>query len=57
MPNAPQNAIEEANLRIAKAVAHTAEAIDAAATDGIHLTAQDYARWFDAFEKKVCASR
>lgn len=57
MPNAPRDAFEQANARIAKAVAHTAEVIDATTTDGIHLTAEDYVRWFGAIEKTVCASR
>jgi lysophospholipase L1-like esterase len=53
LPSAPQDAVQEANRRIARAVAHTAETIDA---DGVHLTAEEYARWFDAIEKEVCAN-
>lgn len=55
MPAVPEVAAEEANMRIAKAVADTAETIDAVTIDGIHFTAKDYARWFSAIEKKVCA--
>lgn len=55
MPNAPREPVREANRRIAKAFAHTAVAIDAETTDGIHLTGEDYVRWFDAIENIVCA--
>lgn len=55
MPKAPPQAVKEANARIAKAVALTAEPIVAATTDGIHLTGEDYARWFAAIEKAACA--
>jgi lysophospholipase L1-like esterase len=54
MPNVPHEAVQEANRRIAKAVAQTAVAIDAKTTDGIHLTGEDYAHWFDAIQKVVC---
>ena len=57
MPAAPPAAVREANRRIAKAAAPTAEAIVAATTDGVHLTAEDYARWFGAIEKAACGSR
>jgi lysophospholipase L1-like esterase len=52
-----QEAVREANRRITNAVAHTANTIDAITTDGVHLTAEDYARWFGAIEEEVCASR
>jgi hypothetical protein len=54
MPRAPQEAVRDANSRIKKAVGPTVEAIDAMTTDGVHLTAKDYARWFDAIEKVAC---
>ena len=57
MPGARKDAVREANRRISKAVAHTANAIDAITTDGVHLTAEDYTRWFGAIEDEVCASR
>ncbi len=57
MPAAPHAAVQEANRRIARAIAHTGEPIDATTTDGIHLTAEDYVRWFDAIQKSVCADR
>ena len=56
MPTAPQAAVMEANRRIAKAAAQTAEPIVAVTTDGVHLTAEDYARWFAAIEKTACGS-
>ena len=55
MPKAPQPAVWEANARIAKAVPRTAQGIVAATTDGIHLTAEDYARWLAAIETVACA--
>jgi lysophospholipase L1-like esterase len=54
MPKAPQPAVREANARIAKAVPRMAQAIVAATTDGIHLTGEDYARWFAAIETAAC---
>lgn len=57
MPAAPPAAVREANRRITKVAAHAAEAIVAATTDGVHLTAEDYARWFGAIEKTACGSR
>lgn len=57
MPAALQDVVREANRRITKAVAHTAETIDAVTTDGVHLTAEDYTRWFDTIEKEVCVTR
>jgi|SoiMethySBSTD1v2_1073268.scaffolds.fasta_scaffold1056551_1 hypothetical protein len=57
MPSASPEATGEANNRIRKAVARTAEAIVADTTDGIHLTATDYAHWFDAIEKAACEDR
>ena len=54
MPKAPQPAVREANARIAKAVPRTAQGIVAATTDGIHLTAEDYARWLAAIETAAC---
>jgi lysophospholipase L1-like esterase len=57
MPTAPQEAVREANRRITKAAAHTAETIVAVTTDGVHLTAEDYGRWFGAIEKTVCGIR
>lgn len=54
MPAAPQAAVDEANSRIRKAVGRTVEAIVAQTTDGIHLTAEDYARWFGAIAKAAC---
>jgi lysophospholipase L1-like esterase len=57
MPRAPQEAVAEANGRIAKTVARTAEPIDAVTTDGVHLTTADYARWFGAIEKAACTNR
>lgn len=57
MPSARQEAVREANRRITKAVAHTANTIDAITTDGVHLTAEDYARWFGAIEEEVCWTR
>jgi hypothetical protein len=57
MPTAPQDAVREANRRITKAVAYTANTIDAITTDGVHLTAEDYARWFGGIEEEVCAIR
>ena len=54
MPKAPQPAVREANARIAKAVPRTAQGIVAATTDGIHLTAEDYARWLAAIERAAC---
>lgn len=57
MPRALPDAVRAANIRIAKAIAETAEPIDAVTTDGVHLTGEDYARWFEAIEKKVCANR
>ena len=56
MPSAPKQAVQEANSRIAKAVSRTAEPIVAVTTDGRHLTAEDYARWFGAIEKTACSS-
>ncbi len=56
MPRAPKDAVQEVNRRIARAVAHTAQAIDAVTTDGVHLTVEDYARWFGAIEKEACAA-
>lgn len=55
MPKAPQPAVREANARIGKAVPRTAQAIAAATTDGIHLTGEDYARWFGAIETAACS--
>jgi lysophospholipase L1-like esterase len=57
MPKAPEQAVREANARIAKAVALTAAPIVATTTDGIHLTGEDYARWFAAIEKAACGGR
>jgi len=57
MPSASKQAVLEANSRIAKAVERTTEAIAAVTTDGIHLTMEDYARWFDAIEKMACDSQ
>jgi len=57
MPAASHDAVREANRRIARAVAHTAQTIDAVTIDGVHLTTGDYGRWFDAIEKAVCARR
>ena len=57
MPSAREDPVREANRGITKAVAHTASTIDAITTDGIHLTREDYARWFGAIEEEVCASR
>ena len=57
LPSVPQDAVWQANRRIARAVAHTAETIDAVTTDGVHLTGEDYARWFGAIEKEACANR
>jgi lysophospholipase L1-like esterase len=54
MPNAPEPAVREANARIARAVPRTAQGIVAATTDGIHLTAEDYARWLAAIERAAC---
>jgi hypothetical protein len=54
MPKAPKQAVVEANSRIAKAVVRTAETIVAVTTDGVHLTTEDYARWFGAIEKITC---
>jgi len=54
MPTVPQEAVREANRRIRKAATHAAEAIVAVTTDGVHLTAQDYARWFGAIDKTAC---
>jgi lysophospholipase L1-like esterase len=54
MPRAPQEAVRQANGRIAKAVARTAETIVAVTTDGVHLAAEDYARWFGAIDKMAC---
>jgi|SRR5262249_31263169 len=56
MPSAPKQAVQEANSRIAKAVARTTEAIVAVTTDGKHLTTEDYAHWYGAIEKMACAS-
>ena len=57
MPTVPQEAVQEANRRITKAVAHPAETIAAVTTDGVHLTAEDYTRWFGAIEKIMCGWR
>ena len=57
MPNAPEEAVREANRRIKNAVTHTAEIVDAVTTDGVHLNADDYDRWFGAIEKEACAGR
>jgi lysophospholipase L1-like esterase len=54
MPSAPQAAVREANRRIRMAAARTAEQIVAVTTDGVHLTAEDFARWFGAIEKAAC---
>src|SRR5262249_6225734 len=57
MPSASKQAVREANSRIAKTVARTTEAIVAVTTDGVHLTTEDYARWFGAIEKMACGSK
>jgi len=57
MPTARQDAVREANRRIAKAIAHTANTIEAITMDGVHLTAEDYSRWFGAIEEEVYASK
>jgi len=57
MPTVPQEAVREANRRITKTAAHAAETIVAVTTDGVHLTAEDYTRWFEAIEKTVCGRR
>jgi lysophospholipase L1-like esterase len=54
MPSAPKQAVLEANTRIPKAVASATERIAAATTDGVHLTTEDYQRWFAAIEKVAC---
>lgn len=54
MPNAGQEAVREANSRIRKAVPRSTETIVATTTDGVHLTAEDYDRWFGAIEKVAC---
>lgn len=54
MPRAPDHAVREANNRIAKAVQRTTEGISAKTIDGVHLTAEDYARWLGAIEKAAC---
>src|SRR5262249_33875500 len=46
MPAAPPAAVQEANRRITKTAAQPADPIVASTTDGVHLTAEDYARWF-----------
>jgi hypothetical protein len=56
MPIAPKQTVLEANTRIAKAVASATERIVAATTDGVHLTTEDYQRWFAAIEKVACGS-
>ena len=50
----PEQVVHEANTRIAAAAARTAEAVPVTTTDGIHLTAADYARWFEAIEAAAC---
>jgi hypothetical protein len=54
MPSAPEEAVREANRRIRMAAARTAEQIVAVTTDGVHLTTEDFARWFGAIEKASC---
>jgi lysophospholipase L1-like esterase len=54
MPSAPPEAVREANRQIKKAVERTAEPISATTTDGVHLTAEEYARWFHAIEEAAC---
>jgi GDSL-like lipase/acylhydrolase family protein len=54
MPGAPPEAVREANRRIKAAVKRTADPVTASTTDGVHLTAEDYARWFGAIEKAAC---
>ena len=56
MPSAPPEVVRQANDHIRKAVARTAEPIAAVTTDGVHLTAEDYARWFRAIEKVACGN-
>jgi lysophospholipase L1-like esterase len=57
MPGAPHEVVRKANGRIAKTAQRTAEPIEAATTDGVHLTTADYALWFGAIEKTACSSR
>jgi hypothetical protein len=54
MPAASREVVREANRRIAAVAARQAEPIVAATTDGVHLTADDYARWFAAIEEAAC---
>jgi lysophospholipase L1-like esterase len=56
MPSAPRQAVLEANTRITKAASSATEGIVAATTDGVHLTTEDYQRWFAAIEKVACGS-
>jgi lysophospholipase L1-like esterase len=55
-PALPPAAVREANRRIASAVENTADAISAVTSDGLHMTAMDYADWFAAIERKLCAA-
>lgn len=54
MPRVRSRASVEANLRISKAVPRTAARIEAVTTDGIHLTEDDYRKWFAELEKIAC---
>jgi lysophospholipase L1-like esterase len=54
MPKAPYEVVREANRRIAKAATSASKTMTAVTTDGVHLTAEDYARWFGAIEQAAC---